>query len=34
MYKVWGTYGKEERFGGETRGKYHFEDLGLDRIIY
>jgi uncharacterized protein YjbK len=34
MGKVRGTYGKEERFGEETRGKDHLEDLGLDRIMY
>lgn len=34
MGKVCGTYGQKERFGGETRGKDHLEDLGLDRIIY
>jgi hypothetical protein len=31
MGKVCGTYGKEERFGGETRRKEHLKDLSLDR---
>jgi len=34
MGKECGTYGKEERFGGETRRKEHLEDLSLEKIVY
>jgi hypothetical protein len=34
MGKLHDMYGKEDRFGGETRGKDHLEALDLDRLMY